>query len=108
MSGTITVPICSRQGKDTKSRFEVIFNGWAYNFYNKESGMYMCRGSIDSSNGQVLVAQALNSDNCWIEIEWLVHGLHNQDDTEDVLDPTGLEEGKLNMILQCNIECHHR
>ena len=77
-SGLTTAPICSTQGKNTKSKFEITFDGFAFHFYNKETNMYMCRGSIDSDNGQFLVANASDSDQCWIARKWLV-----KDDLEE-------------------------
>ena len=56
-SGTTTIRICIGHEKDTKSRFEVTFDGLAYHFYNKESNMFLCKGSAGSLNGELAIAQ---------------------------------------------------
>ena len=96
-SGTTTAPICSRPEKDVKSRFEVTFDGVAFHFYNQESNMYMCKGSIDSLNGQFLVAKTLDSDQCWIVRKWLLQGMDDQESKGDVIQihSADLEEYEL-------------
>ena len=89
-SGTTTVPICSRPEKDTKSKFEFIYDGSAYHFYNRESNKYICKGQANSFKGQFLVAQLLDSDQCWIER--LLHGLDGLETKEDEFDLPVLKE----------------
>ena len=60
--------ICGEE-TDKYAKFQVIMRpDNVYGFFNKESGQYICRGTMDSSDSFLVAQESFDPDECWLQI----------------------------------------
>ena len=60
--------ICGEEG-DKYTKFQVIMRpDNVYGFFNKESGHYICRGTMDSRDSFLVAKDSFDINECWLQI----------------------------------------